>query len=81
MTRKERFVVLVQTAAVIESLSRDKWLHKHLNPRSMAVVAVNAAMQVSEEKLPSNLTEACDDLIAYVYENTIPKPDWLIGIL
>lgn len=83
MDKKQRFVTLVQTAAIVESLSRGRRRvgKAKPSPSSMAAIAVHAAMQVPEEQLPDALTEACDKLIAYVYENTIPKPRWLIGIL
>lgn len=81
MTRKEDFVTLVQTAAIVKSLSRDEPSVGSNKPSSMAAIAVNTAIQVSEENLPGSLTEACDELIAYVYENAVPKPAWLIGIL
>jgi hypothetical protein len=47
----------------------------------LAAFAVHAAMQVDESLLPESLTEACERHIKYVYENTMPKPRWLIGIL
>ncbi|MCP4605844.1 MAG: hypothetical protein GY847_35910 [Proteobacteria bacterium] len=81
MTRKDDFVMLVQTAAIVESLSHDEQSIGSNKPSSVAAIAVNTAIQVSEEKLPDSLTEACDELIAHVYENTVPKPAWLIGIL
>jgi hypothetical protein len=81
MTKSERFVLLVQTAAIVESLSREEWDECDPSPSSMAAIAVSAATKVPEADLPNDVTEACDALIGYVYDNTIPKPRWLIGIL
>jgi len=81
MTKREQFVTLVQTAAIVESLSRKAGPSTKPSLSTMAAIAVNTALQVPEEQLPDELSEACEKLIAYVFDNTIPKPDWLIGIL
>jgi len=81
MTKREQFVTLVQTAAIVESLTRKDWPPHQTKLSTTAAIAVSTAMEVPEAKLPDDLMKACDDLIAYVYDNTIPKPSWLIGIL
>lgn len=83
MTRKDTFVLLVQTAAIVESLTLNPWPHTHLSRSEMARIAVNAALSVLERDLPNDLGIACTEHIAYVFAegNPIPKPLWLHGIL
>jgi hypothetical protein len=81
MTKKEQFVTLVQTAAIVESLTRKDWPSTQPKLSITAAIAVSTAMEVPEAQIPNDLMQACNDLIAHVYENTIPKPSWLIGIL
>lgn len=80
MSKKEQFVQLVQTAAIVESVSLGQQPSK-TKPSSMAALAVHAAMQVNEDSLPESITEACDKLIECVFADTVTKPHWLIGIL
>jgi hypothetical protein len=81
MTKKEQFVTLVQTAAIVESLTRKEWPSTQPKLSITAAMAVSAAMDVPEAQIPNSLMQACDELIAHVYDDTIPKPSWLIGIL
>ena len=84
MTKEEKFVMLVQTAAIVESISRGKELHgegKEPSLTSKARIAVHAAMRVPEEKIPDDLSEACEKLIRHVFDYTIPKPSWLQPII
>lgn len=81
MGKKEQFVTLVQTAAIVESLTRKDWPSNQSKLSTTAAMAVSAAMAVPEAQIPDDLMGACDALIAHVYDNTFPKPDWLIGIL
>jgi len=81
VSKKEQFVTLVQSAAIVESLIRKDWPAGQPKPSTMAAIAVSAAMEVPEAQIPDDLMWACDALIAHVYDNTSPKPDWLIGIL
>ncbi len=80
MSKKDDFVCLVQTAAIVESLSRGEEKNK-CKPSESAAIAVSCAMKVNEKELPEDLSEACAKLIEYVFDNSIPKPHWLIGIL
>ena len=80
MTRLDQFVQLVQTAAIVKSLSLDQ-LSEGANPSSLAASAVDVARQVKESDLPPSILEACDNLIDYMYHSTIPKPIWLRGIM
>ncbi len=84
MSRKDDFVILVQTAAIVESLSRGKEENKCKASES-AAIAVNCAMRVNERELPEDLSEACAKHIEYVFKNPIDnfilKPRWLNGIL
>jgi hypothetical protein len=81
MTKKEEFITLVQTAAIVESISRKDQFSKEPKLSVVAAIAVNAAFKVSENKLPNDLVEACEKHIEYVFDNSIPKPKWLLGIL
>jgi hypothetical protein len=81
MSRKEQFVMLVQTAAIVESLTRREWPSNQPRLSTTAAIAVDTAIEVPEKDLPNDLVEACEALIAHVYDNTFPKPSWLIGIL
>jgi hypothetical protein len=81
MTKREDFVTLVQTAAIVESITRKTVVDTSPNPSTSAAIAVSVAQQVPEAQLPDDLVQACDKLIAHIYDNTIPKPDWLIGII
>jgi len=80
MSKKDDFVCLVQTAAIVESLSRGKEEYK-TKQSEIAAIAVSCAMKVNENELPEDLSEACAKHIEYVFDNSIPKPRWLIGIL
>ena len=80
MSRLSQFVQLVQTAAIIERVSRGQQPNKP-SPSLLAAIAVNAAAQVEEASLPQSLTEACEKHIAHIYDGAFPKPQWLIGIL
>ena len=80
MSKSEQFVQLVQTAAIVESLSLGQQTNK-VKPSCLAAIAVHAAMRVNEDSLPESITEACDKLIEYVFADTVPMPHWLIGIL
>src|SRR5262249_18522701 len=77
MTKREQFVHLVQTAAIVESLLRGSILGQDPILSSRAAIAVDVAAKVPEDQLPDSLTEACEALIAHVYDNTLPKPSWL----
>jgi hypothetical protein len=77
MTRHEQFILLVQTAAIVESVTREGAVGK----RRLALIAMNSAMEVKEAELAEDLTEACEQLIRHVYYNALPKPPWLTGIL
>ena len=81
MSRHQQFVTLVQTAAIVESLSRTDRKDKHPGPSSTAAAAVACAIQVPESALPNDLCQACDELIRHIYDNTTPKPHWLIGVV
>ncbi len=80
MSKKDNFVCLVQTAAIVESLSRGKERNKGKSSET-AACAVSCAMEVNENALPADISEACAKHIEYVFDNSIPKPPWLIGIL
>jgi hypothetical protein len=80
MSKKEDFVCLVQTAAIVESLSRGE-KGNECKASEIAAIAVSCAMKVDENELPEDLSEACAKHIEYVFDNSIPKPRWLIGIL
>jgi hypothetical protein len=77
MTRHEQFILLVQTAAIVESVTREGAVGK----RRLALIALHCAMKVKEADLPEDLTEACEQLIRHVYHNALPKPPWLTGII
>ena len=81
MTKKEQFVTLVQTAAIVESLTRKDWPSNQPKLSITAAIAVSTAMEVTEAQIPEDIMGACNDLIAHVYDNTFPKPPWLIGII
>ena len=80
MSKKDDFVCLVQTAAIVESLSRGKEEYKG-DASGNATCAVSCAMKVNENMLPEDLSEACARHIEYVFDNSIPKPSWLNEIL
>jgi hypothetical protein len=80
MSKKDDFVRLVQTAAIVESLSRGQEQNKS-KPSEIASIAVHCAMKVDENRLPKDLSEACAKHIEHIFDNSMPKPDWLIGII
>jgi hypothetical protein len=81
VSKKEQFVTLVQTAAIVESLTRKDWPSNQPKLSITAAIAVSAAMEVPEAQIPDDLMGACEALIAHVYDNATPKPVWLIGII
>jgi hypothetical protein len=81
ITKREKFVCLIQTAAIVESLSHKTWPGAPPSRSELASIAVSAAIEVPESDIPSDMEAACGQLIDYVYNNSMPKPAWLIGIL
>jgi hypothetical protein len=71
MNRKDQFVLLVQTAAIVEAIRRE-------NTGTFAAFAVGTALAVNEEAIPKDLDEACAQLIQHHFEGGI-KPHWLLG--
>jgi len=77
MTKKEQFVILVQTAAIVESMLILKPASQGPTASELAALTVHQAMKVRDELLPDDISEACLDLIAVRYHGAMKKP-WMV---
>jgi hypothetical protein len=69
MTKKEKFVLLVQTAAIVCDIRYQ---------RSIAITVVANALEVQEERIPKDTELAALEYIQYRYGlEEMPKPKWL----
>lgn len=76
MTRKDEFIAMVQTAAIVESVLRGRDGADPTRASARAALAVQIAIRLPEERLPAGVTAACNDLIAYLY-HAQRIPSWL----
>lgn len=79
MTRNEQFALVVMAAALTDVIQRRRDHHGNEPDNTTAAIAVSVALKVTD--LPLDYAEGAEQLMDYIYENTCPKPRWLIGIL
>ena len=69
MTKKEKFLLLVQTGAIVYDIRYG---------RTIAINVVSKAIEISEEKLPRDIELAAVEFVQYEYGlEEFPKPNWL----
>lgn len=69
MTKKEKFILLVQTGAIVYDIRYQ---------RTIAMSVVANALEVQEEKISKDVELAALEYIQYQYGlEEMPKPKWL----
>lgn len=82
MTKEQKFLMLVQTAAIVKELSGEVEEIKKIRTENLAAHSVlGAAMEVFQY-VPENMgvDEAADQFLSYVYskERLPMKPEWVL---
>ena len=80
ITKKWRFVVLVQTLAMLECLKADHDMKPLFQRQLITLKAIDAACQVDEKNLPDDLPVAAANFVGMFYgsETVGWCPVWLV---
>lgn len=73
MTKKDRFVQLVQTGTILTSI---ELIDTTMN-REDALRVLSEAQEMPESQIPDNVLEAANKFLSYRLFSNYPRPAWL----